>query len=65
MVQSSYNKDTGKGLHSNGQVAKIKPALEDLMKQYVWFVRPLCILAKLFVKGSIFLMKWIRRMRVF
>jgi DNA-nicking Smr family endonuclease len=23
----------GKGLHSNGHVAKIKPALEDLMKQ--------------------------------
>ncbi|KAG1751602.1 DUF1771-domain-containing protein [Suillus paluster] len=24
----------GKGLHSNGQVAKIKPALEDLMRQH-------------------------------
>ncbi|OAX33893.1 hypothetical protein K503DRAFT_699647, partial [Rhizopogon vinicolor AM-OR11-026] len=24
----------GKGLHSNGHVAKIKPALEDLMRQH-------------------------------
>lgn len=65
MVQHSYIKDTGKGLHSNGHVAKIKPALEDLLRKYVWFVGPLCTLAKLFVKGSIFPMKWIRRMLVF
>jgi hypothetical protein len=36
----SYMMYIGKGLHSDGHVAKIKPALEELMRQYVVLASP-------------------------
>lgn len=32
-MQTPLNDYLGKGLHSDGHVAKIKPAIEDLMKK--------------------------------
>jgi hypothetical protein len=67
MAQISYVEYTGKGLHSEDNVARLKPALKKWMGQYVLppFFRLLRLFAKYLVKGTTFLPRLILRMQAF
>jgi len=64
MAQNLHAECTGKGLHSEGNVAKIKPALREWLRQYVLPIFGLFrLLAKHLVKGKIFPLRLILGMQ--